>query len=117
MKILLCTLVISAAVMAQNEQLKVDRGTPLQIYNHRSIVQLQHRQKLRRLSRIGPDEAKAIARKECGTKGVHSLHLDHEGQLLFYRIAADRCMIEINALDGVVIRKDLDKAHKHKGTK
>ena len=108
MKILLGVILFSLLGLADSQQLKVDSSTPLQIYNHRPNVQLQHQQKLRRLSNIKPEAAKQIARKACNAQEISYLKLKHRGQLLFYRITTKYCAVEINALDGAVISKTVD---------
>jgi uncharacterized membrane protein YkoI len=115
MKVPLWTVVATLVVTAQSDQLKVDSGTPLQFYNHRSTVKLQYRQKLRRLTEIDADKAKEIALRECRAKTVHSETLTHRGQLLYYDIVTDRCRIEINALDGKVISKQTPKRPHRQG--
>ena len=108
MKILSWAILFPIVVLANTEQLKIDSSTSLRIYNHRPNVQLQHQQKLRRLSRVKPEEAKQIAVEICDTDELYSQKLKHRGQLLFYRIAMKQCSVEINALDGAVISKKTD---------
>ena len=108
MKILLGVALFSLLGLADSQQLKVDSSTSLRIYNHRPNIQLQHQQKLRRLSKIKPDAAKQIARKACNAKEISYLKLKYKGQLLFYRITTKHCVVEINALDGAVISKTVN---------
>ena len=114
MKILSWTILFPIVVLANTEQLKVDSSISLRSYNHRPNVQLQYKQKLRRLSKVKPEEAKQIAVKICDTDELYSQKLKHRGQLLFYRIAMKQCTVEINALDGAVISKKKDYADSKK---
>lgn len=103
MKIALWLIVLFAAGTAVAEQLTVDRSVPLTIYNHRAGLQLKHQIKLQKLCRIKADEAEQIALKVCQAQEILHRTLKHKGQLLFYRIATEKCTVAINALDGAVI--------------
>ncbi len=107
MKALLYTIILSVIVSA-NPQPKVDSMTPLRGYNHKTIIKLQKKRQLRSLANIKRDEAKAIAATLCD-QNVTSYKLTHRGQLLFYRIYADNCKVEINALNGAIISKAVSK--------
>lgn len=89
------------------EQMKVDNSIPLTIYNHRPSVQLQHKRKLQRLSKVKSDQVVEIALRVCHANKIHSKRLKHKGQLLFYRIVTEKCLVEINALDGDIISKEV----------
>ena len=105
----LCLIACSLFEMATAEQLKVDNSIRLKSFNHRMSVRLQHRQKLRKLAKIRPKEAERIAKEACGAEKIRSNKLMHKGQLLYYRIDTGRCLVKINALDGVVISKTLNR--------
>lgn len=100
-------IIFSIVAAANAEQVKVDNDTPLSTYNHSPIAKFRYHQKLRRLSKIKMDQAKDIARKECNDQTIESQKITHRGQLLYYKITTQHCNIEINALDGAVIKKDI----------
>jgi len=100
-------IIFSIAVVTSAEQIKVRNDTPLSTYNHSPIAKMNYHQKLRRLSKVKMDQAKEIARKECNNQTIESQKITHRGQLLYYKITTQHCNIEINALDGAVIKKDI----------
>ena len=110
-----CLIACSLFETATAEQLKVDNSIQLRSFNHRPSVRLQHRQKLRQLTKIGPKEAEGIAQKACDAEKIRSNRLTHKGQLLYYRIETDRCTVTINALDGAVISSTLEQKVGGKG--
>lgn len=105
MKALLFTLLFSL-ISSANTQLKVDSMTPLHTYNHKLSIKLKKQGKLRSLANVKQQEALKIAASHC-KHDIKSNKLTHRGQLLFYRIYTQDCKIEINALDGAVISKEL----------
>jgi len=107
MKALICTIILSVIASADT-QLKVDSMTPLRSYNHKLTVKLQKQRQLRSLANVKKDEAKEIAAVLCD-RDATSYKLTHRGQLLFYRIYADNCKVEINALNGAIISKAVSK--------
>jgi len=100
-------IMFSIAGITSAEQIKVSNDTPLSTYNHSAIAKFRYHQKLRRLSKIKMDQAKEIARKECNEQTIESQKITHKGQLLYYKITTQHCHIEINALDGAIIKKDI----------
>lgn len=102
----LVTILLFSLISSANTQLKVDSMTPLHIYNHKPSVKLAQQRKLKSLARINKKEAISIAVSIC-KEDVTINKLTHRGQLLFYRIYAKDCKIEINALDGAIISKEL----------
>lgn len=103
---ILATILLSSLISSANTQQMVDITTPLRTYNHKLSIKLQKQRKLRSLAKIKQKEALDIAIDLCKQK-VTSYRLTHKGQLLFYRIYTKDCKVEINALDGAIITKEL----------
>jgi len=100
-------IIFSLVIVMNAEQIKVDNDTPLWFYNHSPIAKMNYHQKLRQLSKVKSNQAKEIARKECNDKTIKSLKITHKGQLLYYKIRTQYCHIEVNALDGSIIKKEI----------
>jgi len=100
-------ILFSIVVVTNAKQIKVSNDTPLMFYNHSPIAKLNYRQKLRQISKVKMDQAKEIARKKCNDQTIESQKITHRGQLLYYKITTQHCNIEINALDGAIIKKDI----------
>jgi len=109
MKTLVFVLFLSLFSKANEAKpLLVDRSISLQNYNHKASVKLQHQHKLKRLARITSSKAKEITVKVCN-KPVVNQKLTHKGQLLFYLNKTKVCMVKVNALDGTIISKVIEK--------
>lgn len=102
----LITILLFSLISSANAQLKVDSMTPLHTYNHKPSIKLQKQRKLRSLAKIKQKEAIDIAITLCNQSVIAS-KLTHRGQLLYYRMYTKACKIEINALDGAIISKEL----------
>lgn len=102
----LVTILLFSLISSANSQLKVDSTTQLRTYNHKLSIKLKKQRKLRSLAKIKQKEAHNIVASFCN-QNVISSRLTHRGQLLFYRIYTKGCKVDINALDGAIISKEL----------
>lgn len=90
------------------DQRLVEGATPLKHYNHRSAVGMKKAARLRDAAELTSKQAETIATGICHAP-VRKTGLHHRGQLLFYRVDTDKGRIEINALDGKVIKKECER--------
>lgn len=103
---ILATILLCLVIGSASTQIKVDSMTPLHTYNHKLSIKLKKQGKLRSLAKVKQKEAANIAVSVCN-QNVISYRLTHKGQLLFYRMYTKDCKVEINALDGAIISKEL----------
>ena len=108
MKTLVAILLFSSWCMSDNKPVLVDSSTPLQNYNHKPSVVLQDTLKLKKLVKISSSKAKDIASKVCNEPVLYQ-KLTHKGQLLFYLNRTEECTVKVNALDGTIISKAIEK--------
>ena len=108
MKTLVAILLFSTLCMSNEKPALVDNSTQLQNYNHKPSVKLKHKLKLKRLAKITSKKAKEITLKECNEPVVYQ-KLTHKGQLLYYLNITKKCAVKVNALDGKIISKVLEK--------
>ena len=104
MKYLLLTLILWGTLNAQDL-------TPSQImstynYNHSLSAKIKHKQLLQRMATVKKEEAKTIAKEECGDE-VEFSKLKRHGNRLFYAMRTDTCSIKVDALDGSIMSKEM----------
>jgi len=87
------------------DQRLVEGATPLKHYNRRAAVGMKKAARLRGAAQLTSKQAETVATGICHAP-VRKTRLHHRGQLLFYRVDTDKGRIEINALDGKVIKKE-----------
>ena len=104
MKTLVAILLLSTLCISNDKPALVENGISLKNYNHKPSVKLQHKLKLKRLSKITSKMAKDITVKICNEPVVYQ-KLTHKGQLLYYLNRTKQCVVKVNALDGTIISK------------
>ena len=97
-------MVICTIISLGKIQVTVDDSIPLPSYNHRISLKMKKESQMKRLVRITPESLEKIAQNSCKEKPL-SKRLLHKGQLLFYRVYTEKCVVDINAIDGAVISK------------
>ena len=82
-------------------------------YNHRLSLRMQRdRQHLVRNMTLTCDEAKVRGRKMCSTSKTLRCRLLFGSRRPFYRLTANGCYIDIDAIDGSVMRYENPKKGK-----
>jgi len=102
-------MVMCTMISGGQAQMTVDDSISLQSYNHRMSLKMKKESQIKRLVRITPESLEKTVQRNCKEKAV-SKRLLHKGQLLFYRVYTEKCVVDINVLDGAVISK---KNHKY----
>ncbi|GEM_PF-1739685 len=98
-------MMIFAVISVSKTQMMVDDSTPLQSYNHRLALKMKKESQMKRLVKITPGTLDTIVENTCGGK-LLTKRLAHRRQLLFYRVYTEKCVVDINALDGEIIEKE-----------
>lgn len=106
-------MVMCTMISAGQAQMTVDDSIPLQSYNHRMSLKMKKESQMKRLVRVTPELLNKTVQRNCKEKAV-SKRLLHKGQLLFYRVYTEKCVVDINALDGAVISMKNDNDSKGK---
>ena len=91
-------------VYASQSSLTTSEHNSIHGYNHRPIVKMQKKRNMHKIHKVDEEMAKEIAKQETGEETI-SLKLIHCAKLLIYHIHTKSYEIEINALDGNIIKK------------
>jgi len=74
-------------------------------YNKAPLVNIKNDQKKRQISNIDEKQAREIVKKETNEE-VDNIELTHVGIYLVYKANTKSYALQINAIDGVVIKKE-----------
>lgn len=74
-------------------------------YNKAPLVNIKSDQKKREIRNINEEETKEIVKKETNEK-VIDIELTHIGIYLVYKANTKSYKLQINAIDGVIIKKE-----------
>jgi hypothetical protein len=98
-------MILPAVISVAETQITVDDSIPLQSYNHRLSLKMKKESQMKQLVNITPQALDTIVQNTCGEK-LQTKRLTHRRQLLFYRVYTEKCVLDINALDGKIIEKE-----------
>lgn len=99
----LTTLLLSLSA----QELTPEQWMQIQSYNHKSSLKLKQQHLLNQLAQVSEADAHTLAQNECGGDISRSKLMQHNRRL-FYTIALDRCTLQIDALDGSIMRKEVN---------
>ena len=91
-------------IFASQNTLTPSEHNSIHGYNNRPIVKMQKKRNMHKLHKIDEDTAKEIAKQETG-EDVINLKIMHRNRMLLYKIQTKKYRLEINALDGNIIKK------------
>jgi len=74
-------------------------------YNKAPLVNIKNDQKMREVRNIDEKQAREIVKKETNEE-VSDIELTHVGIYLVYRASTKSYVLQINAIDGVVMKKE-----------
>ncbi|MDY0233749.1 MAG: PepSY domain-containing protein [Sulfurimonas sp.] len=74
-------------------------------YNKAPLVNIKNDQKMREVSNINEDQAREIVKKETNEDAME-IELTHVGIYLVYKAKTKGYTLQINAIDGVIIKKE-----------
>ncbi len=74
-------------------------------YNKAPLVNIKNDQKMREVSNINEDQAREIVKKETNEDAME-IELTHVGIYLVYKVKTKGYTLQINAIDGVIIKKE-----------
>ena len=74
-------------------------------YNKNPVLKTKTEQKMNKLSNIKDEQARKIVKKET-TEDVEKLKLTHSGNFLVYKATTKSYRVQVNALDGTVMKKE-----------
>ena len=75
-------------------------------YNKAPLVNIQNDQKMKELRNLDEKQAREIVKKETKEE-VNNIELTHVGIYLVYRASTKSYALQINAIDGVIMKKEL----------
>lgn len=75
-------------------------------YNKNPILKIKTEQMKNKLRNIKTDEARQIV-KTATTEDVKKIKLTHSGNFLVYKTTTKSYRVQVNALDGTVMKKEL----------
>jgi len=74
-------------------------------YNHSPLGKIRYQRTLQKEAKVDKKEAIEIAQKSCNQK-PNFIKIRYHNSLLFYKIKTKSCYLEINAIDGSIIKKE-----------
>lgn len=93
---------------AETQTMTPSQHNSIQGYNNKPTLKSKTKQKMHKMHNVEDDEARQIIKKETG-EDVEKLKLTHSGNYLIYRASTKSYHIQVNALDGKVMKKELKK--------
>ncbi|MCF6309538.1 MAG: PepSY domain-containing protein [Sulfurimonas sp.] len=91
-------------VFATQSTLTPSEHNSIHGYNNRPIVKMGKKQKMHQLHKVDEQEAIKIV-KNATHEDVARMKLIHSGNILKYKVTTKSYLVEINALDGEILKK------------
>ena len=98
-------LLLPLTVFASGEKLSTQEHSSIHGYNQRAVVKMKEKQNMHNLHKIDEKEVAELVMKETGEKAL-KIKLSHRGKYLLYKIQTKTYLLEINALDKSIMKKE-----------
>jgi uncharacterized membrane protein YkoI len=85
-------------------KLSYEEHKTLHSFNKRPTIKMKLRSNLHKLHAIDEESAKKIVKKDTG-EDVKFLNITHKSRYLFYEVKTKHYYLEVNALDGTIMKK------------
>jgi len=103
------TLTISVLLLhAQSEKITSSEHTSIHHHNFKAVLKMQEPANMHDIHKIDEKEAKKLIKKMTNEK-VISLKLTHFSRVLYYKALTKNYLIEMNAMDASIIKKEKRK--------
>ncbi len=103
------TLLLVAPIIAfASEAMTPMEHSSVHGYNKNPVLKTKTEQRMNKLRNIKEDEAIEIVKKETA-EDVQKIELTHSGNFLVYKATTKSYRVQVNALDGTVMKKELKK--------
>ena len=77
-------------------------------YNKNPVLKTKTEQRMHKLHNVEENQAIEIVKKETA-EDVEKIKLAHSGNFLIYKATTENYRVQVNALDGTVMKKELKK--------
>src|SRR3990167_11058627 len=104
MKFILLIWSIMLVLQAEATNITVQEHNSFHNTNSRPILQMDKKRKMHDLHKIDEKQAAQLVKNETGEE-IISHTLTHEGNSLFYDIDTKNYTIELDAIDGTILKK------------
>lgn len=104
MKLLLLLLTLAFSVFAQSSEMSIQEYNSIQTSNVRSTVQFQKKQEMHRIHKVDEKALGELVQKET-SQSIINQNLTHRGQILYYEVQTNSYILEVNAMDGSILKK------------
>lgn len=104
MKFILLVSSMILALQAASSEITVQEHNSFHNTNYRPSIQIDKQRKMYALRKIDEKQASKLVMNETGETIINQ-KLIHQGMTLFYDIRTKNYHIELNALDGTIIKK------------
>ncbi|MDD2781514.1 hypothetical protein [Sulfuricurvum sp.] len=104
MKTLLTLITLIFALHAQSAEMTAREHMSIHTSNSRPSVQFQTKQKMHRIHKVDEKQLAQLVQKET-KEAIVSEKLTHRGEILYYDVRTANYRLEVNALDGTVLKR------------
>ncbi len=104
MKILFALSTLILVLQAQSAEMTAREHMSIHNSSSRPSVQLQAKQEMHRIHKIDEKQLAELVQKETG-EAIISEKLTHRGEILYYDVRTANYRLEVNALDGTVLKR------------